>query len=101
MTQEPDTNTGEPDIFTLLLTPKMTAAKAVETSVTSTNSLSEVYTNLDDQLPQICQKVVQCPKKVIQCKLLNYLLLALCYLETALLLANQFREKFSFILLSC
>ena len=38
--------------FTLLLTLKMTAAKAVETSVTSTNSLSQDYTNLDDQLPQ-------------------------------------------------
>ena len=35
-----------------LLTLKMTAAKAVETSVTSTNSLSEDYTNLDDQFPQ-------------------------------------------------
>ena len=38
--------------FTLLLTLKMTAAKAVEMSVTSTNSLSQDYTNLDDQLPQ-------------------------------------------------
>ena len=36
------------------LTLKMTAAKAVETSVTSTNSLSQDYTNLDDQLPQTC-----------------------------------------------
>ena len=32
----------------------MTAAKAVKTSVTSTNSLSQDYTNLDDQLPQTC-----------------------------------------------
>ena len=32
----------------------MTAAKAVETSVSSTNSLSQDYTNLDDQLPQTC-----------------------------------------------
>ena len=40
--------------FTLLLTMKMTAAKAVETSVTSTNSLSQDYINLDDQLPQTC-----------------------------------------------
>ena len=41
--------------FTLLLTLKMTAAKAVKTSVISTNSLSQDYTNLDDQLPQTCQ----------------------------------------------
>ena len=34
--------------FTLLLTLKMTAAKAVETSVTSTKSLSQDYSNLDD-----------------------------------------------------
>ena len=34
---------------------KMTAAKAVETSVTSTNNLSQDYTNLDDQFPQTCQ----------------------------------------------
>ena len=33
----------------------MTATKAVKTSVTSTNSLSQDYTNLDDQLPQTCQ----------------------------------------------
>ena len=33
---------------------KMTAAKAIETSVNSTNSLSRDYTNLDDQLPQTC-----------------------------------------------
>ena len=32
----------------------MTVAKAVETSVTSTSSLSQDYTNLDDQLPQTC-----------------------------------------------
>ena len=32
----------------------MTAAKAVKTSVTSTNSLSQDYTNLDNQLPQTC-----------------------------------------------
>ena len=32
----------------------MTAAKAVETSVTSTNSLSQDYTDLDDQLRQTC-----------------------------------------------
>ena len=32
--------------FTLLLTLKMTATKAVEMSVTSTNSLSQDYTNL-------------------------------------------------------
>ena len=38
--------------FTLLLTLKMTAAKAVETSVTYTNSPSQDYTNLDNQLPQ-------------------------------------------------
>ena len=31
----------------------MTAAKAVEVSVTSTNSLSQDYTNLDDQLPNM------------------------------------------------
>ena len=37
-----------------LLTLKMTAAQAVETSVTSTNSLSQGYNNLDDQLPQTC-----------------------------------------------
>ena len=36
------------------LTLKMTAAKAVETSVTSTSSLSQDYTNLDDQLPLTC-----------------------------------------------
>ena len=41
-------------ILTLKMTLKMTAAKAVETSVTSTNSLSQDYTNLDDQLPQTC-----------------------------------------------
>ena len=41
-------------IFFFFLTLKMTAAKAVETSVTSTNSLSQDYTNLDDQLPQTC-----------------------------------------------
>ena len=52
---------GEPDIyihkytanltFTLHLTLKMTTAKGVETSVTSTNtnSPSQDYTNLDDQ----------------------------------------------------
>ena len=40
--------------FTFLLTLKMTPAKAVEMSVTSTNSLSQDYTNLDDQLPQTC-----------------------------------------------
>ena len=33
-----------------------TAAKAVETLVTSTNGLSQDYTNLNDQLPQTCQK---------------------------------------------
>ena len=32
----------------------VTAAKAVETSVTSTNSLFQDYTNLDDQFPQTC-----------------------------------------------
>ena len=32
----------------------MTAAKVVETSVTSTNRLSQDYTNLDDQFPQTC-----------------------------------------------
>ena len=32
----------------------MTAAKAVEMSVTSTNSLSKDYINLDYQLPQTC-----------------------------------------------
>ena len=30
----------------------MTAAKAVETEVTSTNSLSRDYTNLDDRISQ-------------------------------------------------
>ena len=40
----------------------MTAAKAVETSVTSTNSLSQDYTNLDDQLPQTCQVLYMQPK---------------------------------------
>ena len=40
--------------FTLLLTLNVTAAKAVETSATSTNSLSQDYTDLDDQLPQTC-----------------------------------------------
>ena len=44
--------------FTHILTRKMTAAKAVGTlvkmSVISTNSLSQDYTNLDDQLPQMC-----------------------------------------------
>ena len=40
--------------FTLLLTLKMTATKAVETSVTSTNSLSQDYTNLGNRLPQKC-----------------------------------------------
>ena len=35
----------------------MTAAKAVEMSVTSTNSLSQDYTNLDDQLPQTCHNI--------------------------------------------
>ena len=44
--------------FTLLLTLKMTAAKAVETSVTSTNSLSQDYTNLDDQLSQTCHGIL-------------------------------------------
>ena len=33
----------------------MTAAKAVEMSITSTNSLSQDYTDLDDQLLQTCQ----------------------------------------------
>ena len=37
---------------------KMTAAKAVETSVTSTNSLSQDYINLDDQLPQTCHNTL-------------------------------------------
>ena len=55
MTQEPDPIQANLT-FTLLLTLRMTAAKAVETSVTSTKSLSQDYTNLDDQLPQICQE---------------------------------------------
>ena len=44
--------------FALHLTLKMTTAKGVETSVnttnTNTNSPSQDYTNLDDQLPQTC-----------------------------------------------
>ena len=45
---------GSP-VFTHLLILKMTASRAVETSVTSNNSLSQDYTNLDDQLSQTCQ----------------------------------------------
>ena len=37
-----------PDVSKAFLTQKMTAAKAVESSVTFTNSLSEDYTNLDE-----------------------------------------------------
>ena len=36
----------------LHLTVKMTAAEAVETSVTTTNSLSQDYANLDDHISQ-------------------------------------------------
>ena len=48
---------NEPDINANLtvtphLTLKMTAAEAVETSVTTTNSLSQDFTNLDDQPSQ-------------------------------------------------
>ena len=42
----------------------MTAAKAVETSVISTNSLSQGYTNLDDRLPQTCIQNVSFEKAV-------------------------------------
>ena len=47
-------NNGEPDIYTLHLTLKLTIAKGVETSVTTTNanSPSQDYANLDDQLLQ-------------------------------------------------
>ena len=41
------------------------------------------------------KKVIQCRKKVIQYKLLQYLFSALCYLEIVLLLANQIRGIFS------
>ena len=38
----------------------MTAAKAVKTSVASTNSLSQDYTNLVDQFPQTCHMKLLC-----------------------------------------
>ena len=51
----------------LLLTLKMTAAKAVEMSVTSTNSLSQDYNNLEDQLPQTCHDSPRFKPFTLQC----------------------------------